>query len=58
MIDVYKRQVPIHQPVPFDTFIGKGIAFDFTGVAGITLDGINAASVCADHNAYMVCAAV
>ena len=50
--------VPIHQPVPFDTFIGKGIALDFAGVAGIALNGINAASVGAYDNAYMVCAPV
>ena len=35
-----------------------GLASDFAGVAGITLHGVNAASVCADYDTYMVCAAV
>ena len=42
----------------FVTGVIKRIASDFAGVAGITLHGVNAASVCADYDTYMVCAAV
>jgi hypothetical protein len=50
--------VPVHQPVPFDTGIVKGIALNLAGVAGIALHGIDAAFVPADNKSYMVCAAV
>ena len=50
--------LPIHQPIPFDTLIVQVVAFYLAGVAGIALHGVDAASVCADNNAYMVCAAV
>ena len=50
--------VPVHQPVPFDTGIVKGIALNLAGVAGIALNGIDAAFVPADNKPNMVCAAV
>ena len=59
-LDVYKRQIllfaighfaflfgvalPVHQPVAFDTLIVKVIALYLASVAGITLNGIDAAS--------------
>jgi hypothetical protein len=50
--------VPIHQPVPFDTGIVKGIALYLAGVARIALNGVNAASVCAYHKSDVVGASV
>ena len=50
--------VPIHQPVPFDTGIVKGIALYLAGVARIALNGVNAASVCAYHKPDVVGASV
>ena len=50
--------VPIHQAVPFDTAIVKGVAFYLASVPGIALDGVNALPVRADYKPYMVCAPV
>ena len=41
--------IPVHQPIAFDTGVIDGVALYLAGVAGIALDGIDAASVCADN---------
>ena len=42
------------RPVPFDTLIVHIIAFNLAGVAGIALNGIDAAPVGADNKPHMV----
>ena len=46
--------LPVHQPVAFDTLIVKVVALYLAGVAGISLNGIDAASVPAKHKPHMV----
>ena len=52
------KMLPVHQAIALDTLVVQIIALDFTGVAGISLHGVDPAAVCADHKAHMVGAAV
>ncbi|CCL09946.1 exported hypothetical protein [Clostridioides difficile T61] len=51
---LFGAALPVHQPVAFDTLIVKVIAFYLAGVAGIALNGIDAAAVPAKHKPHMV----
>ena len=46
--------VPVHQPVALDTGVIDGVALYLAGVAGIALNGIDAAAVPAKHKPHMV----
>ena len=51
---LFGAALPVHQPVAFDTLIVKVIALYLAGVAGIALNGIDAAFVPAKHKPHMV----